>query len=312
MVLARLARKDRSGHRNRAEPRAGCVRAARAGRSDREPGTARAGGRSRSRRRCWRPSIVRRSAPRASPRTGWPDRLLQDRARDAGPAALRRRLPAPARLELDRQRARGLAFTAKDSLLVVDDFAPGGAMSDVARAHREAGRVIRAQGNQAGRARLRPDGTLRPTKPPRCTLLGTGEDSPAASRSGRACASSTWHRATWIWPSSRPPSSSRRRRGLSGAMAAFIAAFATDLEISTRGFTSAPERLRQDVPASHARTGWQVGELGAALDLYLRLADARTAGHHAGRRCCSPPGDRKSTSVPRTRPGASWRCWAPC
>ena len=71
------------------------------------------------------------------------------------------------------------AFAAKDSLLVVDDFAPGGAASDVQRMQREAARLIRAQGNRSGRGRLRPDGTLRPTKPPRCTIISTGEDTPA-------------------------------------------------------------------------------------------------------------------------------------
>jgi Domain of unknown function (DUF3854)/Domain of unknown function (DUF927) len=71
-----------------------------------------------------------------------------------------------------------LAFAAKDILLVVDDFAPGGAAADVARMHREADRVFRAQGNQAGRARLRPDGTMRPSKRPRGLILSTGEEVP--------------------------------------------------------------------------------------------------------------------------------------
>jgi hypothetical protein len=71
-----------------------------------------------------------------------------------------------------------LAFTAKDAILVIDDFAPGGTNADIARAHREADRVLRAQGNQAGRQRMRADGTLRPTKPPRGLILSTGEDIP--------------------------------------------------------------------------------------------------------------------------------------
>ena len=71
-----------------------------------------------------------------------------------------------------------LAFAAKDVLLTIDDFAPGGTSSDVARTHREADRVLRASGNQAGRGRLRPDGTMRPIKPPRGLILSTGEDVP--------------------------------------------------------------------------------------------------------------------------------------
>jgi hypothetical protein len=72
----------------------------------------------------------------------------------------------------------GIAFAAKDALLVVDDFAPTGTTSDVQRFHREADRLLRAQGNRAGRQRMRADATLRPVKPPRGLILSTGEDTP--------------------------------------------------------------------------------------------------------------------------------------
>jgi hypothetical protein len=71
-----------------------------------------------------------------------------------------------------------LAFAAKDALLVVDDFAPHGSVADVARYHREADRLLRAQGNRSGRARCRTDGTVRPARCPRGTILSTGEDVP--------------------------------------------------------------------------------------------------------------------------------------
>ncbi len=73
-----------------------------------------------------------------------------------------------------------LAFIAKDALLVVDDFAPTGTQHDVARLHREAARLIRAQGNRSGRGRMRSDATLRPSKCPRGLILSTGEDVPAS------------------------------------------------------------------------------------------------------------------------------------
>jgi hypothetical protein len=72
----------------------------------------------------------------------------------------------------------GLAFAAKDALLVVDDFAPAGSMADAERAHREADRILRAQGNRSGRQRMRADGSLRPAKPPRGLIVSTGEDVP--------------------------------------------------------------------------------------------------------------------------------------
>lgn len=72
----------------------------------------------------------------------------------------------------------GLAFAAKDALLVIDDFAPTGSTYDVQRYHKEAERLLRAQGNRAGRQRMRADATLRPAKPPRGLVLSTGEDVP--------------------------------------------------------------------------------------------------------------------------------------
>lgn len=71
-----------------------------------------------------------------------------------------------------------LAFEAKDSLLVIDDFAPTGSSADIQRIHRESDRLLRAQGNHSARQRLRADTTFRPAKPPRGMILSTGEDAP--------------------------------------------------------------------------------------------------------------------------------------
>jgi hypothetical protein len=72
-----------------------------------------------------------------------------------------------------------LAFAAKDALFVVDDYAPRGASADRQRLERDADRLLRAQGNRAGRQRMRSDGGLRPARPPRGLILSTGEDTPA-------------------------------------------------------------------------------------------------------------------------------------
>jgi hypothetical protein len=72
----------------------------------------------------------------------------------------------------------GIVFAAKDALVVIDDFAPTGSSGDVQRYHREADRMLRAQGNHAGRMRMRADTTLRPEKPPRGLPVSTGEDTP--------------------------------------------------------------------------------------------------------------------------------------
>jgi hypothetical protein len=72
----------------------------------------------------------------------------------------------------------GLAFQAKDALLVIDDFAPSGGATEISRYHRDADRLLRAQANRAGRQRMRADTSLRPAKPPRGLILSTGEDIP--------------------------------------------------------------------------------------------------------------------------------------
>lgn len=71
-----------------------------------------------------------------------------------------------------------IAFTMKDAPLVVDDLAPTGTTSDVARMHGLAERLGRAQGNRAGRTRCAADGALKPEKPPRGLMIWTGEDAP--------------------------------------------------------------------------------------------------------------------------------------
>ncbi|MEI6914775.1 MAG: DUF3854 domain-containing protein [Armatimonadota bacterium] len=74
-----------------------------------------------------------------------------------------------------------LAYQAKDTLLVVDDFLPRGTRSEIAQLNAKADRLLRAQGNNSGRQRLNSEGFLRQTKPPRGMILSTGEDIPSGS-----------------------------------------------------------------------------------------------------------------------------------
>src|ERR1035441_350516 len=70
-----------------------------------------------------------------------------------------------------------LAFSAKDALLVVDDFAPQGGTGD-GELHNVADRLFRGAGNQQGRGRLGANGRLRAAQAPRGLVLGTGEEVP--------------------------------------------------------------------------------------------------------------------------------------
>jgi hypothetical protein len=69
-----------------------------------------------------------------------------------------------------------LAFTAKDALLVVDDFVPTGGSGD-GELQGTAERLFRAAGNHQGRNRMSGNG-LRSLRPPRALLLATGEEVP--------------------------------------------------------------------------------------------------------------------------------------
>lgn len=71
-----------------------------------------------------------------------------------------------------------IAYYTKESLLVVDDFAPQATAGSAAQLNAAADRLFRAAGNQAGRARLGDGFGLAQTRWPRCLLLSTGEDIP--------------------------------------------------------------------------------------------------------------------------------------
>lgn len=70
------------------------------------------------------------------------------------------------------------SFLAKDVPMVIDDYAPSGGRRDVDKLQRTAERVLRAQGNLAGRQRMFANGNLRPEYHPRGLIISTGEDLP--------------------------------------------------------------------------------------------------------------------------------------
>ncbi len=68
------------------------------------------------------------------------------------------------------------AFVLKDAMFVVDDYAPS--LLDARELELKAARLLRAQGNLAGRGRLRSDLTEHPAYPPRGLIVATGEQHP--------------------------------------------------------------------------------------------------------------------------------------
>jgi len=70
------------------------------------------------------------------------------------------------------------AFLAKNAVFVVDDFVPIGTSWQQRAYQTTADKLIRSQGNQAGRARLTDTSNLQQTMFPRGLVLSTGEDTP--------------------------------------------------------------------------------------------------------------------------------------
>lgn len=168
----------------------------------------------------------------------------------------------------------GLLFAAKDAVTVVDDFAPGGGPHDVARWHQRADRIIRAQGNNAGRGRMRADGTLRPPKPPRGLVLSTGEEIPKG-QSLRARALILEISRGDIEPKVLTPCQEDARAGLyAAAMAGFIRFLAGRYEEVRRGLRAEMETLRQQATSgdSHCRTPEIVANLALGLRYFIAFA----------------------------------------
>jgi hypothetical protein len=172
-----------------------------------------------------------------------------------------------------------LAFLAKDTLLVVDDFNPTGSAADVARFQRDADRVLRAQGNRSARRRMRPDTTLRPPKPPRGLIVATGEDVPRGHslRARNLILDVPKDRTDWaaMTRCQRDAEAGRYAEALVG----FVGFWAKERARNLGAFRADVDRLRAqtDRLVGHKRTAAAVAELGAALLAFGRFAGATAA-----------------------------------
>ena len=164
-----------------------------------------------------------------------------------------------------------MAFYAKDTLLVVDDFAPQGAAVDVVRYHTAADRVFRAAGNHAGRGRLDSSANLRESKPPRALILSTGEEIPRG-HSIRARLFFLELEKGAIAPRALSECQGDGREGrYVEAMAAFIQRVAGRYEDVRAAFDRRLADFRTAATGStaHARTPEIVANLQAGFELYL-------------------------------------------
>lgn len=173
-----------------------------------------------------------------------------------------------------------LAFLAKDAVLVVDDFAPRGTASEIQRLHHEADRLLRSQGNRAGRARLRPDGTLRQEYKPRGIIISSGEDIPSGhSLRARACilevAAPTGDTPGDVNIDRLTQAQEQAAQGLfAQAMAAYIRWLAPQVDALKASLPVRRRKLREEAYQTglHHRVPDQVAALALGWETFLRFA----------------------------------------
>lgn len=191
-----------------------------------------------------------------------------------------------------------LAFHAKDALIVIDDFAPQGSSTDVARYHAAADRVFRAAGNHAGRSRLDSTAKLREPKPPRALVLSTGEDVPRG-QSVRARLLILELSKNSIEVSALTARQKEAHGGFyAEAMGGFVQWLAGRYEQAHAWFDQkiSEYRARGMRNMAHARTPDIVANLQAGFDLYLEFAVESGAvdgpeRDHLANRCWDALGD---------------------
>lgn len=172
-----------------------------------------------------------------------------------------------------------LAFSAKDALLVVDDFAPTSGQGDSDRANREADRLLRAQGNRSGRLRMRADGTLRAAKPPRGLIISTGEDVPRGQsiRARLLACELGPHDLDWLAVTS---SQAEAADGLPAqALSGFLRWIAPRHDALQEQLRSSLPELRAKAAGStaHRRTPEIVASLASGWTLFLSFAQSAGA-----------------------------------
>jgi 3'-5' exonuclease len=166
-------------------------------------------------------------------------------------------------------------FALKDSLAIVDDFAPNGPSYDVQRWHKKADRFLRAKGNAAGRARMAADLTMRTTKPPRALILSTGEDTPRG-QSLRARMLVLEHgKGDVDWDKLTECQRDAEEGLYAQAMAGFISWLAPRYEEVLEQLPEETRKLREEVTRSgqHKRTAGIAADLGLGLRYFLNYAE---------------------------------------
>jgi hypothetical protein len=160
------------------------------------------------------------------------------------------------------------AHIAANAAFVIDDFVPAGTSWQVRSYQTTADKLIRAQGNQAGRARLTDTSNLQQTMYPRGIILSTGEDTPDG-HSVRARLMILEMTPGDIEPKSLSHAQ-KQRQEYSKAMAAYIQQLSKNPPTELTRKTIAQRDKHLDL--GHTRTPAMVARLIESVDLFLQWA----------------------------------------
>jgi hypothetical protein len=165
-----------------------------------------------------------------------------------------------------------LAFSAKDALLVVDDFVPTGGSADNLL-HGVAERLFRAVGNRQGRNRMGSNGQLRSSHSPRALLLATGEEVPRG-QSLRARLLVVEVQSGDVQRSSLNECQNAAQQGhFAAGMAAFISWVAGRYEHLQQLLDQRVRELRNQYPRPpHARLPTTLAQLQCGFEIWLNFA----------------------------------------
>lgn len=162
------------------------------------------------------------------------------------------------------------AYIAKNAAFVVDDFIPSGTSWQVRQFQSTADKIIRAQGNQAGRARLTDVSSLQTTLYPRGIVLSTGEDTPEG-HSVRARMLIMELSPGDITPERLTAAQANRHKYV-GTVAALAQVLAARTELMHQIVARTAEWRTFLQTVGHSRTPAMLGRLIATLELFLTLA----------------------------------------
>ncbi|MEN6356545.1 MAG: DUF3854 domain-containing protein [Armatimonadota bacterium] len=167
-----------------------------------------------------------------------------------------------------------LAFHAKNALFVIDDFIYTGSSADAAKLNRDADRILRAQGNNSSRIRMRADSSIRPSKPPRCMILSTGEDVPSGQslRARTLIVEITKDDIDWqfLTECQKDAASGEYAKALAG----FVRWISPQYQDLSGGLSEMQRNLRDGIALtkSHMRAPDNVAKLLTGLKLFLDYA----------------------------------------